>query len=99
MRNVYTAEIARLRFTVINARTGTLVAAFADCDQACLMRDEGPRNSQGQTLYVVGEQEVKITKPRLRQRRRAEPRQCAPLRDLVGQPEILDANTFQRSAV
>lgn len=95
MRHVYTAELARLRWSVVNCRTGALLAAFTNCADACLMRDAGPRNSQGERLLEVIECVPKITKPRLRQRKRNEPRQRAPLCDLT--EPLPPANFFQRS--
>lgn len=100
MRHVYTAELARLRWPVINVRTGQLVGAFANCADASIFRDNGPRNSQGERLLELGKQEPKVTKPRLRQRRRVEKRQAPSLADLIsGSPEIAElTNYFQRSA-
>jgi len=99
MRHVYTAELARLRWAVVNRRTGALVGAFANCADACIMRDSGPRNSQGERLLEVIEQQPKVTKPRLRQRRRVEPRQQPALCELVHTDgvNLEPSNYFQRS--
>lgn len=96
MRNVYTAEIARLPWAVVHCRTGQLIGAFANCADACTLRDNGPRNDQGARLLEVIAAPVKITKPRLRERRRTE--RALPLRDLLDNEPIIDAtNFFQRS--
>jgi len=98
MRHVYTAELARLRWAVVYVRTGALTAAFADCSLACLMRDNGPRNSQGLPLFEVIDCPPKITKPRLRQRRKTEPRQNKPLCERIPAEWVADPfNFFERS--
>lgn len=104
MRNVYTAELARLRWAVVHCRTGQLIGAFANCADACSLRDNGPRNEQGDRLLEVIDCPPKITKPRLRERRRTE--RALPLRDLLHHDGVTLSeierdpgafNVFQRS--